>query len=220
MNNTLNALIIRAKNILQKEGLFPLLRKGFTFLANHTFQYGTFYLYEHTMKERDKADFMPKIKEFTFHIVRSNQEANELAAKGLEFRSYSYQAWRKLDNGAIAFCVFVGQELAHIGWVALSQEAMNAFGPHPYHVDFLNREAYTGGTLTIPKYRGKGLMKYIYCERFQFLRERGIITSRNAVAISNLASHRVMGKFAPKIYAKARYLIILWWKSWKETPLG
>lgn len=220
MTSTLKTLAIRVKDVWQKEGLLPLLRRGFTFLAQSCFQYGTFYLYQHTMKERSDADFMPKIQNFTFEIVSTNQQADELAANGDDIRAYSYYARRSLDQGAIAFCVFVGQELAHIGWLALTKEAMATFGPYPYRVNFSGKEAYTGGTLTMPKYRGKGLMGYGYFKRFQFLWERGIAVSRNVVATNNIASQRVMAKFGPQIPAQARYLRILWWQFWKETPLA
>ena len=188
MKNTLSALFIRAKDIWQKEGLISLLRRGRTFLAQRTFRYGTYYLYEHTIRERNEADFMPKIKEYTFKIVHTNQETDELATKGFDFGSYSYLVRRNLDKGAIAFCVFVGRELAHIGWVALTQEAMDSFEPYPYHVDFLNGEACTGGVLTVPKYRKKGLHIFIQFKRFQFLRERGIRASRSSIATGNITA--------------------------------
>ena len=162
---------------------------------------------------------MPKIQNFTLHIISTNQEADELAAKGLDFRSYSYQAHRNLEKGAIAFCIFVGQELAHIGWVALTQEAMDAFELYPYRVNFLDKEACDGGELSIPKYRRKGLQTYIGFKKRQFLCEKGIKITRCSIAKSNIASQRVSNKFKPKVYAKARYLRILWWKNWKETPL-
>ena len=223
MKNTLNALFVRAKYIWRNEGFIPLLRRGLTFLAEHTFQYDTFYLselnIEHDMKERKEADYLPKTRDFTLYIVHTNREADALAAKGFEFRSYSYQARRNLDKGAVAFCVSVGQELAHIGWVALTQEAMNAFEPYPYHVDFLNGEACLGGSLTIPKYRRKGFQNYVGFKRRQFLWKEGIKVARGTLARDNIASHRVINKFNTKVYTKARYLKILWWKFWKETPL-
>ncbi len=218
MKTTLRALSIGVKDVLQKEGLIPLLRKGFTFLARYFFRYGTYYLYEHTMRERNEADFMPKIQNFAVHIVSTNQKADELVANGFDFRSYAIYIRRNLDRGAIAFCIFIGRELAHLGLVAMTEEAKNTLDPVPYRVDFLNKEACTGGTVTIPKYRGKGLMAYGYYKRFQFLRERGIVTSRNAVGTKNIASQRVHAKFGPRIYAKARYLKILWWQYWNETP--
>lgn len=77
----------RAKQILQTEGFLSLLRHVLSFLNRGCFQYETYYLYEHTLKERNEAEFMPKIQNFTFKIVSNNQQADELAADGLEFRS-------------------------------------------------------------------------------------------------------------------------------------
>jgi hypothetical protein len=203
---------------LQVEGLLSLLTSGTAYLVGQFFKYETYYLYEHTLAERNEADFMPKIQDFTFKIVSTKQQADELAA-GLNFDSHLITARRRLDKGAIAFCVCVDRELAHIGWVALSKEAKNAIDSLPYHIDFSNKQAWTGATWTNPKYREKGLMAYGYFKRFQFLKERGIKSSRNAVDVGNIVSQKVHAKFSPKVYAKARYLKILSWKSWKETPL-
>ena len=182
------------------------------------FKHETYYLYEHTLAERNEADFTPKIQDFTFKIVATKQQADELAA-GLNFDSHLITTRRRLDKGAIAFCICVDRELAHIGWVALSKEAKNAIDSLPYHIDFANKQAWTGATWTNPKYRGKGLMAYGYFKRFQFLKERGIKSSRNAVDVGNIVSQKVHAKFGPKVYAKARYLKILSWKFWGETPL-
>ncbi len=212
--------VSKIKQVLQTEGLIPLLRRGFPFLLSYFLKYGTFYLYKHTLKERTEADFAPRIQGFTLKVVSTNKQADQISANGLEdFRQQFINARRGLDKGAIAFCVYVGNELAHIGWVAMSREAKNTFDGLPYYVDFTNKEACTGGTVTIPKYRGKGLMAYGYFVRFQFLRQKGIVTTRNAVKISNTASHKVMAKFGPNMYAKARYLKVLWWKFWRETQL-
>lgn len=218
MTGSLSAVLRRAKDILQTEGLAPLLRRGFEF---YIFQYGNYYLYEHTLKERNEADFMPKIRDFTFKIIHTNEEADELAATtGSDFRRRFVNAGNGLDKGAIAFCFFVEGEIAHIGWVALSEEAKKALDSLPLKVAFSNNEAYTGGTETIPEYRGNGLMAYGYFKRFQFLREKGITASRNAVTVNNIASQRAHAKFSPKISAEARYLKLLWWKFWREMPLA
>ena len=93
-----------------------------------------------------------------------------------------------LDKGTIAFCIFVYRELAHVGWVAMNEEAKKYIDPLPFHVDFSNKEACTGGTRTVSKYEGKGLMTYGYVLRFQFLRQKGIAISRNSVAFNNISS--------------------------------
>ncbi len=215
MKNTLSFLFIRAKDILRKEGLIAFLRRGFAFLV----QYRTFYLYERTIKERNEVDFMPRIQDFTFKIVSTNQQADELAANGFDLPLDITNARYRLEKGAIAFCIFVEGELAHIGWVAMTDEAKKTIDPHPYQVDFSKKEACMGGAENIPKYRGKGLMTYGEYKRDEFLRERGVETCRNAVEVGNVASQRVHAKFSPRIYAKARYLSVLGWKFWKETPL-
>lgn len=218
MKSILNLISIRAKDTLRKEGLISLARKGFTSLLLYFFQYQTCYVYEHTIKEMDEADFKPRIQNYTVQIVSTKQRADELAAAGFEFRSHTIHASRKLDKGAIAFCIFVGRELAHIGWIAMTEEAKKAVDHHPYFVDFDNNEACGGAAQTMPQYMGKGLMTYGYYIESQFLRERGVRIARSSVDTSNIAALRVHAKFDSKICVEARYLKVLWWQFWKERP--
>ena len=222
------SLFARAGHKLKTEGAAALLKTAAAFfdgrlkrLSRSLFGYSVVYLYEHTMKARSEADFLPSMQDYLYKIVSNNQQADELAQNGFQdFRRIWQAARRGLDTGGIAFCVFSGRELAHIGWVATSGEAKDTFDPLPYHVDFSSNEACTGGTWTSPKYRSQGLMKYIYFKRFQFLRENGIKISRNAVDIGNVTSHKVHAKFGPRIYARARYLKLGKWYLKKETPVS
>ena len=136
------------------------------------------------------------------------------------FRRRFVKASGMLDKGAIAFCIFVKGEIAHIGWIALSEEAHKAVDNLPYKVDFSNNEACTGGVETITRYRGEGLMAYGHFKRFEFLTEKGIVVSRNAVAKSNIASQKAHAKFSPRVYAEASHLRLLWWHFWKEKPFA
>jgi hypothetical protein len=220
MISALVAMLKRAKDILKTEGLKPLLTRGFAFVSVWLVKYGDYYLYEYTLRERNEADFLPEIHNFTFKIISSNKEADKLAeASSSDFRTRFVRARNMLDKGAIAFCIFVKGEIAHIGWVALSEEAHKAVDNLPYRVDFLNHEACTGGTQTIPQYRSKGLMAYGYFKRFEFLREKGIVVSRNAVAKGNIASQKAHAKLSPRVHAEAKHLRLLWWHFWKEKPL-
>jgi hypothetical protein len=221
MISTFVAMLKRAKDILRTEGLRPLLTRGFAFVSVWLIEYGDYYLYEHTLEDGNEADFLPEIQDFTFKIISSNEEADKLAeAMGSDFRRRFVTARSMLDKGAIAFCIFVKGEIAHIGWVALSEEAHKAVDNLPYRVDFSNNEACTGGTETIPQYRVKGLMTYCCVKRFQFLRENGKVISRNAVEKSNIASQKALAKFSPRMYAEAKYLKLLRWRFWKEKPLA
>ncbi len=212
-------LLKRAREISQTEGLLPLVRQGFVFLVAHFFRYENYYLYEHTIGESDEADFSPRVQDFTFKIVTTTQQADELAAAGLDFGSHHPNERRGLEKGAVAFCFFIDGELAHVGRVATSQEAKNSFDSLPYRVDFSGKQACTGGTWTNPRYRGRGLMAYGFYKRLEFSREQGMKSSRNAVEAGNIASQKVHSKFEPEVYARARYLKIFGWKSWKETQI-
>jgi signal peptidase I len=223
--NRLAVLYTEAGHILRTEGSMALLKRGATFLswrvkrlARRAFEYRVVYLYEHTIKERPETDFLPAMQNYTLKIVATNQEADELAKNGFQdLRKHWRTARQGLEAGGIAFCVFVGRELAHIGWVAMSYKAKNTCDSLPYRVGFSSGEACTGGSWTWPKYRGKGLMKYIYFKRFQYLLEKGIKTSRNAVEVTNIASQKVHARFNPRIYARARYLRLGKWYLSKES---
>ena len=215
-------LIGRPKQIFQINGFLSLLRQQFSLLTRgYFFQHGQFYLYEYNLNERNEADFLPKIENFTLNIIYSNQQADELVRNGFDdFRSKTIEARQGLDKGAIAFCVFIERVLAHTGWIAMNEEAKNIFDPLPFKVDFSNGEACTGGAWTNPKYRGSGLMSYVFIKRLQFLRGRGIAVLRCSVSKNNIAPQRLHTNLDATIYAEASYLKLLWWQTWKEKPLS
>jgi hypothetical protein len=225
MISRLTELFTRAKQIFQTEGLIPLFRQAFAFVVWRFFEYETLYLFEHStdnVRKLDEADFMPKIDNFTLKIISTNHEADELEAKGLEFlqfRSPLNNDRDRLEKGAIALCIFIGRELAHIHWIAVTEEAMEILGEPPYRVDFSNNEACSGGSWTNPKYRRRVISNYVNFKALQFLDERGKVIERSAIATRNIASQRSRQPNPPKLYAQGRYLRILWWESWKEKPL-
>jgi len=168
----------------------------------------------------NEADFMPRIQDFNFKIISTNQQADELTAEGFEPLSQDGIHRNRLDKGAIAFAIFIARELANIGWVAMSKEALSSIIGRPFHVDFSNNNAYDGGGVTNTKYRGMGLQTYSIIKRLQFQRERGFTASRTLTTKSNVASQRTIVKSGYNMYAEAHYLKILCWKSWKEKTLS
>ena len=217
------ALFERAKQIYQTEGFVSLVRRGFAFVVGCFFRYETYYLYElptENVRELNEAGFVPNIDNFILKTISTNQEADDLEADGFEFRSQVDNARERLDNGALAFCIFIGQELAHIGWVAMSQEAKDSLNEPPYKTDYSEHEAWWGGVWTDPKYRRMGLLTYADIKRLGFLLDKGIVISRYIITKGNIASNKSNARFNSRIYAEGRYLRILWWKSWKERPLS
>jgi len=219
-------LLRRAKTVLQTEGLIPLVWRVLAFMARrvarHSVRHRTYYLYELATEDvckLNESDFSPKIDDFTLKVISTNEEADELEKEGLEFRSQVKSARQYLDKEAIAVCLFVGQELVHRRWIAMSEEVKNSIGEPPHRVDFSKNEFCNGGTWTNPKYRGTGLSTYADFYMFQFMKERGKTLHRATIARGNIAAQRGYAKLSPKMVAEARYLRILWWKWWKEKPL-
>ena len=219
----LTSLFSRAKQIYRSDGLVSLLKRGFAFMLSWFFEYRTCYLFEfHTenIQHLTESDLTPKIDDFTLKIVTIRQEADALEAEGLEFRSYVANADERLDKGAIAFCIFVGQELANISWMAMTLEAQRSLREAPCKVHFSKKEAYRGGVWTNPKFRRMGFSLYSLWKKLEFLQERGIQTSRGVVVKGNVTPQLGHARFAPIRYGEGRYLRILWWESWKERPLS
>ena len=221
----LAALASRALSVLRTEGVGALLRHtlGFVdFLFRHVYRRQEVYLYEHSIMPRPRDKFLPRLDSYDLRVVHSNEEADRLVVEGLEdFRSVFVFSRRSIEKkGTIAFCVYAGSELAHIGWAALDEESRRCIDGLPYRVAFGERQACTGGTHTVPKYRGRGLMAYGYYERFEYLRERGYVSSRNAVAVTNVASQKAHARFAPTVYGVGHYTRLLWWSRWKEETLS
>jgi len=222
----LKSLFSQGKHIYQNEGSVSLLKRGLAFASSLIFEYQTYYLYMEPLEGLrlpNEVDVRPEVEGLTFRIVTTNREADELEADGFEFRSQVVNAREKLDKGATAFCIFVGRELAHIGWVALSQEAMDSLGAPPYKVDFSDHEAYDGGIWTKPKYRRMGIHVYETLKRLEFAQHKGTRTRRYVIASDNVAIQKgriLRGTLPlPGPHAEGRLLRILWWKSWREKPL-
>jgi len=209
MIRKLKVYLQRFRHILQTEGLISLISRVATFLGHRIFWQDTYYIYKHILKERNERDFLPRLQNFTFEIVHNNHQADELAARGYEFRSPDGEDKYRLSKGAIAFCVFAKGELTHKGWVAMTEEAQKSILNLPLKIDFPAGEAFCGGTVTNPKYRQMGLMVYGYFKRLQFLREVRRSGAISYVAEDNVASHRAQAKLYPRLYAKVRYMRIL-----------
>ena len=212
----------KAKLIYQTEGLVSLLRRGFRFLVYCVFEYRSYWLYAERPKdipELNEADFMPKIGDFTPKVVSSNAEADELEAQGFEFRSQIPDSREILDSGAIGLCIFVGRELANMGWLVTSQQAMDILGGPPCRVDFAGKEIVGTGAWTNPKYRRLRLRAYNRFMSLQVSRERGVEVKRGVIAKKNVTAMKSRANRNDP-YAEGRYLRILWWKSWIEESLS
>jgi len=216
-------LLRRAKRVYEAEGSRPLARRGLAFLRYCLFYYQSYYLYadpiDH-LRDLSEADFLPKVDGFTVKVVSSNEEADELEASGLPFRSQIAGAGERLDREAVALLIFVEKELVYVNWAALTEQAQRAIGEPPYRLDLASREACSGGLWTHPCYRRRGLRRYGRFLLLRFLQQRGIRTKRTAIAKRNVIAQQGRHEYPLGPQGEGRYLRVLWWKSWKEKPLS
>jgi hypothetical protein len=210
-------LVRRVGAVLREEGLFALLLAAF---RRCIFDYRRFYLYEHRHVVRGAAMFLPTLDAFDEYFVVSNDTADHLAKERQDFRDIVPGARCALDRGAVAFCVYAGHELAHVGWLAMSAPARRALDHLGYDVDFESGEGWTGRAYTVRRYRGKGLLAYSCLRRFEYLLDSGVARSRAAVDMGNPGSHRTTMGFGPQVYAIGCQLRLFCWRRWVERPPG
>jgi len=210
----------RARYILRNEGTISLLRRIFSYLSSRIFFYEEYYVRQHFVGELNEADFLPKVKGFTFKLITSNEMADDWAKRtDVDFREQILHARQRLDAGAVAFCIFIQNHLANINWLGLDQKSKNSINPQPYQVNFSEHQGCTGAAETAPRYRGKGLMAYNCFQRNNYMKQQGITMLIGIDATDNIAIYKVQSRFPTKICARARYIKFLWWQYWKETPL-
>ena len=192
-----------ARDLILQEGWLNFLKTAFSVFFG--FPAEKVYLYRHTIMERDAKEFLPRLEDYEDFVLGDKRELVKLESQGYNFSSRLKYIRIALDNEAIVFCVFVDKKLVHTGRLATTEKGKVFVDNRPFKVDFLQGEACTGSTWTLPEFRSKGLMKYGYYRRFEFLRELGYKVTRNSVETSNIASQRVHEKFKPVIYAEASF---------------
>ncbi|NQT31013.1 MAG: hypothetical protein HQ588_01640 [Deltaproteobacteria bacterium] len=211
----------RARYIYRSEGAISLLKRLFSYLFSYIFSYEEYYVLHHFVGELNEAEFPPEDNDLTFKLITSNKMADDWAKRtGFDFRDQVLHARQRLDAGAVAFCVFIQNQLAHNGWVGLNQKSKNSIDPQPFRVNFSEHQGCVGGAETAPKFRNKGIMAYNWVHINNYMKEQGITMLTSIVATDNIAVYKAHTGFpSVKISAEARHIKFLWWQYWKETPL-
>ena len=215
-----------AGGIRQNGGLSALLWATCLYPIRRILVCKTFNLYEHHVKQDLGSDEpLPNIGagEINFKVVSSNQEADKLESENYRFRSYPTDRnfgglyARRLEQGAIAFCTFVGTELAAISWIIPSQHTQDSMKAPPIKIDYANHEGLSRAAWVNPKYRGLGLYGYNRRNRDLYLADIGVDVIRTCIEPSNKAGMGLWQDSSSRKYGRARQLKILFWRSWKET---
>lgn len=213
----LDALCERARYTLRHEGWRALVKQGISFVLGRFFSYGHYYIYEKEVGSGDSwVDTKPGV-ECTVRVVSSLDDLEGLAAQGHDVRAMNFRP--KLRKGAIAFCLFAGDELASVTWVARTRDAKPEIDPLPFFVYFEAGEVCTGASYTHPAHRGRGLVALTYHHIVPYLADAGVTRARFSIGLSNIRSQGAHAKLSPRIASRGRYLKVLCWDSWREQPV-
>jgi len=212
------------KNTIENEGWIAFIKGVFSSIQNRVFFYRIYYLFEGTTKE-PKIATSPDIPDLSLRIVSTPDEFDRLVAEGFNFHDWNSTFQMRLNKGAIALGAFKGNELAHMSWIAISEKGQKSLHEPPIKVDFKSNQALVGGLWTKPQYRGLGIAPLAIYKRLDYLQKRGIMLSRGLIRKDNMSSLRLRAKQGDRpgtsrFYAIGRHLRILWWESWKETPIN
>lgn len=203
----------QARGFAQREGLLALINAA---IRGYIIDYRVFLLYEYDLLSDACRRLPPHPDGFDEFFIRSNAEADRLASHRNDFRDLVPAARRALDRGAVAFCLYNGREVAHVGWLTTSQQARRALDPLAFEIRFEAGECWLGAVYTVPRFRNRGLLTYSALRRFGYVRDAGFTICRSAVERNNAASNRVQARFEPRIYATGRLLKFFGRRLWKE----
>lgn len=214
-------LLKRINGTYRIAGLKALIRIILLSLSHWFYHSESYYLIvfdiERLLKYHSEQEFLPKCKNFTLKTISSNAYAVSLENEGYEFRYLVPQFNDRQYKGAIAFCIFVDKELAHIGWIACDDTSRRSLEHPPQQIDFLHGEAAGGGVMTVPKYRRQGFMQYNEYKRLEFLGQSGVKRMYGLAGVNNSAPIEASKNLESRIYGEGKYLKLLFWESWKET---
>ena len=199
-------LFKNGKRILQEEGFSSLLKKSL-------FSYSVVDLRGNNLNGPIIAC---EVDNLTLKIITELEEFDELLTIisngfGLSWYEMSIQQCReRLSRGAILFLALVGKETSHISWVGTTKRTHGEFyfsSPIDYE-----HEASIGGTMTFPKYRGKGIYTWVYSQIFQYLRDKGYSRAVFEVDKTNVAVQKAQVKLGSYVWGEMYDLRFLLFK--------
>lgn len=216
-------LTTRAARLLKTGGVRELMHGIARFgsaLVSRAFWRGTVDVSEFMLTDLGDMRLAPPVAGLEVHVIECEDDADRLVLEGFEdFRLAVRAARRRLESGAVAFCAHVDGTLAHVAWIALSEEAKQSFDVLPYRVAFDKGEGCSGGSWTFPRYRRRGIYRHVLGRRLAYLQSHGCTLCRNATVVDNMPSRRGQEVFPHRIISRARVRRLFGRIRWAEYPL-
>ena len=224
MGEGIGNLLSQAKNLYKKADL----RGGVTsaLAALRIYNNNEFYIQDTDLTHIDTLMQKPQIKDFTFKVLNTTTELDELIDGGYDLVMNFNKIKRGLKKGMVALLILVDRELASIGWAYVTEESKATLRGYPYNGD-LDRQACVVGDWTNPKFQDSGISGYVKYKRQQLLKEKGFTFERSIVEdsiVKDLQSVGVQKRFEltykRRTYTNVSLPGILGVEFWKEHPLN
>lgn len=218
----IKTLFRRGKQILHEEG-FPSLFKRLS-----SFVHCPYFIYENILCIY--PNITCKVDNLVLKVITITEEIDRLLAEGSNFSSYEIsiqQCKERLGRGAIFFCAFVNNEIAHGSWIGMSRKAADDFFHFP--VDY-RQTACIGGTMTIPKFRRKNINLYVHSKMYQYIRKKGLSKAVLEIHKDNIAARNSQAKLGSYIIGEGcqirlllsllnfRWIKLQSWVTSRSTP--
>ena len=191
----------KAKRILHEEGLLVLFKRLLLSLTNYLFSYLSFDIYESAL---DPLHMTVEVDNLTIRVITREEEVDHLPYEDF-YPSKSSRDKEIVNKGAILFCAFVGNELAHVTQVFIGRKAHEI-----YPLSFAMQYGHTVGLagFTAPKYRRKGIHVYTRSKALQYLRSKGFSKAWD-VQNGNIAARNAVLKVGYYFWGKSYRLRLL-----------
>ena len=224
MGEGMGNLSSQAKNLYKKAELRGSVTKALAALRIHN--NNEFYIQDTNFTDVDTLMQKPQIKDFTFKVLNTTTELDELIDGGYDLVINFSKIKRGLKKGMVVFLILVDGELASMGWACMTEESKGTLRGYPYNDD-LDRQACIVGDWTNPKFRDSGISSYVKQKRQQLLKEKGFTFERSIVEeniVKDLRSMRAQKRFEltykRRTYTNVSLPGILGVEFWKEHPLN
>ena len=209
---SISSKINRAKTLF-REGKLILHEEGFISLVKRLlYAHKIVYLYRNDL---GSPSIGCNADNPTLIVVTCLEEFDKLLIEGFDFSAYEMsiqQCKERISRRSVLFCVFVDNELAHGTWVSMDRQTHSEFYHFPLNYE---HEASLGGTMTIPKYQGKGIYTYVYSQIFQYLRKKGVSRAVFEIHKDNLIAQKAQARLGSAIFSEGHHLRLLYLFNFK-----
>ena len=204
MINRIVLLFSKAKQVINEEGFLALSKRFLFFLKRLLLSYSSYNILESTL---DPPEVICQIKDLTIRMITSIKELDQLASEQPIDDGFDLPRDKEIIGmGAVLFCAFAENELAHITQVFVGKTAHKIY-PFSFAMPYGHTVAMA--TFTAPKYRREGISGYTHSIVLKYLKEKGISRAWDIQNKDNIAARDSLFKIDYYLWGEAQRLRLL-----------